>query len=31
MLSDWEKAHETFFRKYRDKLNEVYAKMPWGG
>ena len=30
-LSRWEKGHEEFFRKYRDKLNEVYAKMPWGG
>jgi rubrerythrin len=30
-LSGWEKGHENFFRKYRDKLNEVYAKMPWGG
>jgi rubrerythrin len=31
MLSDWEKAHEQFFREYRDKLSEVYAHMPWGG
>jgi len=30
-LSGWEKGHEKFFREYRDKLNEVYAKMPWGG
>jgi rubrerythrin len=30
-LSSWEKGHENFFRTYRDKLNEVYAKMPWGG
>jgi rubrerythrin len=30
-LSGWEKGHENFFRKYRDKLNEVYARMPWGG
>jgi rubrerythrin len=31
MLSEWEKAHEEFFREYRDKLSETYAKMPWGG
>ncbi|MFH0957928.1 MAG: ferritin family protein [Pseudomonadota bacterium] len=31
MLSKWEKEHEKFFRHYRDKLSEVYAKMPWGG
>jgi rubrerythrin len=31
MLSRWEKAHESFFREYRDKLSEVYAGMPWGG
>jgi rubrerythrin len=31
MLSKWEKGHEEFFREYRDKLSEVYAKMPWGG
>jgi len=31
MLSDWEKGHERFFREYRDKLTEVYSKMPWGG
>jgi len=31
MLSFWEKAHEVFFREYRDKLTEVYANMPWGG
>jgi rubrerythrin len=31
MLSRWENDHEKFFRKYRDKLNEVYAQMPWGG
>lgn len=31
MLSQWEKTHEKFFREYRDKLSEVYAKMPWGG
>jgi rubrerythrin len=31
MLSLWEKAHERFFRDYRDKLSEVYAEMPWGG
>jgi rubrerythrin len=31
MLSDWEKGHEEFFREYRDKLSEIYSKMPWGG
>ena len=31
MLSNWEKQHEQFFRDYRDKLSETYAKMPWGG
>jgi len=31
MLSRWEKEHELFFREYRDKLQEVYANMPWGG
>ncbi|MDQ7785050.1 MAG: hypothetical protein RDU20_19350 [Desulfomonilaceae bacterium] len=31
MLSEWEKAHEKFFREYRDKLSAVYAEMPWGG
>lgn len=31
MLSRWEKAHEKFFRKYRDKLSKTYANMPWGG
>jgi rubrerythrin len=31
MLSRWEKAHETFFRTFRDKLSEAYSRMPWGG
>ncbi len=31
MLADWEKGHENFFRVYRDKLTEIYSKMPWGG
>ena len=31
MLSDWEKAHEKFFKEYRDKLSETYSTMPWGG
>jgi rubrerythrin len=31
MLARWEKAHEQFFREYRDKLSDVYASMPWGG
>jgi len=31
MLSGWEKGHEIFFKEYRDKLSEIYSKMPWGG
>ena len=31
MLSGWEREHERFFREYRDKLSEIYSKMPWGG
>jgi rubrerythrin len=31
MLARWEKAHEMFFKEYRDKLSAVYASMPWGG
>lgn len=31
MLSNWEKVHESFFRDFRDKLSEVYSRMPWGG
>jgi len=31
MLSSWEKQHERFFREYRDKFQEIYSKMPWGG
>jgi rubrerythrin len=31
MLADWEKRHERFFREYRDKLTEIYSKMPWAG
>ena len=31
MLARWEKAHERFFRQFRDQLTETYAKMPWGG
>jgi rubrerythrin len=31
MLANWEKEHERFFRRFRDKLAEVYAYMPWGG
>ena len=30
-LSQWESRHEAFFREYRDRLSEVYSKMPWGG
>jgi rubrerythrin len=31
MLSDWEEGHEKFFREFRDKISEIYSKMPWGG
>lgn len=31
MLANWEKGHERFFREYRDKLTEIYSKMPWAG
>ena len=31
MLSSWEKVHEKLFREYRDRFDEIYSKMPWGG
>jgi rubrerythrin len=31
MLAQWERGHERFFKEYRDKLTEVYSKMPWAG
>jgi len=31
MLATWERGHEKFFREYREKLTEIYSKMPWGG
>ncbi len=31
MLSNWEKQHEKFFREFRDKFQDIYSKMPWGG
>jgi len=31
MLASWEKAHEKFFKEFRDKLTDTYSKMPWGG
>jgi rubrerythrin len=31
MLSSWEKGHEKLFREYRDKFQDIYSKMPWGG
>jgi rubrerythrin len=31
MLADWEKGHERYFREYRRKLTEIYARIPWGG
>jgi rubrerythrin len=31
MLSNWEKNHEKFFRECRDKFDDIYAKLPWGG
>jgi len=30
-LAKWEKGHEKFFREYRDRFSELYAKIPWGG
>ena len=30
-LADWEREHERFVREYRDRLAEIYSKMPWGG
>lgn len=31
MLAEWERGHERFFREYREKLNDSYSKMTWGG
>lgn len=31
MLAAWERRHERFFREFREKLTEIYSKMPWGG
>jgi hypothetical protein len=31
LLSRWEKGHEAFFREYRDRLSDIYSRMPWGG
>jgi len=31
MLASWEHGHEEFFKRYRDKLSDVYAHMAWGG
>ncbi len=31
LLAEWEKSHEEFFRGYRDKLQEIYERLPWGG
>jgi len=31
MLSNWEKQHEKFFCEYRDKFDDLYSKLPWGG
>ncbi len=31
MLSNWEKVHEKLFREYRDRFDEMYSKIPWGG
>lgn len=31
MLARWEEGHEKFFREYRDKLTEIYSRMPWAG
>ena len=31
LLANWERGHERFFRDYREKLTEIYGKLPWGG
>jgi rubrerythrin len=31
MLAAWERSHERFFKEYRERLTEVYSKMPWAG
>lgn len=31
MLARWEKEHERFFMECRDKLTEIYSRMPWAG
>ena len=31
MSSNWEKKHQKFFREYRDRFQDIYSKMPWGG
>jgi rubrerythrin len=31
MLAEWERGHERFFREYREKLDDSYSKMTWGG
>lgn len=31
MLAKWETNHQKFFKDFRDKLSDVYSKMPWGG
>lgn len=31
MLAEWERGHESLFKRYHDKAFEEYAQMPWGG
>jgi len=31
MLAEWERGHESLFKKIHDKAFEEYAQMPWGG
>ncbi len=30
-LSDWEKGHETIFKREYDRLKKEYLTLPWGG
>ncbi len=31
MLAQWERSHESLFKRMHDQAFEVYSKMPWGG
>jgi len=30
-LARWEQSHEKLFREFRDKFDEMYSRIPWGG